>query len=405
MTKNKKNKKPASKLSKKNIKKKSLSKTTWLLIILILALVFTVAGVCGYNYRQSHNGSLSSFNATPYNVVKPLVKPYASSQSLMSPTSVRSIYNLAGKGTGSGTIAIVDAYDDPSIANDLNTFDTRYNLAACTTTNGCFTKYKTTSSIATNSGWAIEEALDVEWAHTIAPTAKILLVEARSANGPDLMTAINYARSQSNVVSISMSWGGDEFSSETAYESSFTSSYGASFFAASGDNGHGTSWPAVSANVIGVGGTSVTLNNLGNLSSETAWNGSGGGLSSYISEPQRQKTANIPSANGHRATPDVAYNADPSSGYPVYDSVPYNNYAGWFQVGGTSAGSPQWAAIASLSSKTLTLDHLYSDASRAGQTSIRDILTGTNGSCGYYCSARSGYDYVTGYGSPLVATY
>jgi subtilase family serine protease len=141
------------------------------------------------------------------------------------------------------------------------------------------------------------------------------------------------------------------------------------------------------------------------LVSESAWSGSGGGLSSYIPEPSYQKNSNIPKTQGYRATPDVSYNADPSSGYPVYNSVPYSGYKGWFQVGGTSAGTPQWAAIASLSNKTVTAANLYRDASLLGQTSIRDITGGTNGSCSYYCSAQTGYDYVTGLGSPLVSSF
>ena len=259
--------------------------------------------------------------------------------------------------------------------------------------------------ISTSPGWAIEEALDVEWAHAIAPTAKVLLVEAKSDSGTDLMSAINYARLRSDVVAISMSWGGDEFGQEVAYEGSFTSPYGATFFAASGDNGHGTSWPAVSANVISVGGTSLTVAANGTLVGETAWSGSGGGVSAYIAEPLRQRAANLLQANGRRATPDVAYNADPNTGYPVYDSVPYSGSAGWFQVGGTSAGAPQWAAIASMSGKTLTPDRLYKDATVPNQAVLRDIVTGINGNCGYYCSSRAGYDYVTGFGSPLTASF
>src|SRR5262249_54983701 len=106
-----------------------------------------------------------------------------------------------------------------------------------------------------------------------------------------------------------------------------------------------------------------------------------------------------------RATPDVAYNADPTTGYPVYDSVPYNHFSGWFQVGGTSAGAPQWAAIASISNKTLKMSLLYTDVTKPSQTYVKDITVGTNGICGTLCTAQTGYDYVTGFGSPLTTAF
>ncbi len=201
-----------------------------------------------------------------------------------------------------------------------------------------------------------------------------------------------------------MSWGGDEFSTEGNYESHFLSSFGAVFFASSGDNGHGVSWPAASANVIAVGGTTLHFDSGGNFSSETAWSGSGGGVSSFIAEPGYQKTFSVPNANNKRAIPDVSYNADPNSGYPVYDSISFHGSRGWFKVGGTSAGAPQWAAIRAIS-RSVTVNQLYIDAAKPSQTFLRDIISGTNGSCGYFCTAHPSYDYVTGLGSPLGVSY
>lgn len=375
-------------------------------VILLLSLIYVLV-----QPKLSHStaapqtdSNLSNFQAQPYNQVRPLVRPNARPQVLLTPTNIKNVYNLGSSGTGSGTIAVIDAYNDPNIQNDLNVFDTQYHLASCTTTNNCLEVHPMFRHISTSQTWAVEDALDVEWAHAIAPSSKILLIEAVSSSGTDLVNAINYARTRSDVVAVSMSWGGNEFSTETNYESTFTSPYGAVFFAASGDNGHGTSWPAVSANVIGVGGTTVTTNN-GSFVSEVAWAGSGGGVSSYINEPQRQITANLPNTNGKRATPDVSYDADPNSGFPVYDSIPYYGYAGWFQVGGTSAGSPQWAAIASLSNRSLTSDKLYTDAAHIPSANFRDIVSGNNGTCSLYCAATSGYDYVTGLGSPLSTSF
>ncbi len=319
----------------------------------------------------------------------------------LAPQQVRAAYNLPSFG-GNGTIAIVDAYNDPNIENDLNVFSNFYGLPQCSSSNGCFEKHLMART-SSNAGWALEESLDVQWAHAIAPQAKILLVVAKSASGTDLLNAVNYARNRSDVVSVSMSWGGSEFSGESAYDSSFTSVYGAAFFASAGDNGAQVEWPAVSANVIGVGGTSLSFAN--NIYSESAWSGSGGGLSLYEAEPAYQAAYGVPQANGFRAVPDVSYVADPNTGVSVYDSYGYNGQKGWFTVGGTSVGAPQWAAIKSLGNSVSAVQ-LYSDAaSSLYSTLFRDVVSGSNGTCGFYCNSALNYDYVTGLGSPLSVTY
>ena len=161
-------------------------------------------------------------------------------------------------------------------------------------------------------------------------------------------------------------------------------------------------WPAVSSNVVGVGGTSLTFSG-GSLVSETAWSGSGGGLSVYETEPSYQINFGVPRTNGKRAVPDVSYNADyQNSPVSVYDTY---GYGGWLAVGGTSAGAPQWAAIQSVGLSTSN-NNFYQNAKSVNYPSyFRDILSGTNGLCGYYCTATTGYDYVTGLGSPLTVNY
>lgn len=322
-----------------------------------------------------------------------------------SPATIKSAYNLPSTG-GSGTIAIIDAFDDPNIESDLNVFSSQFGLPSCTTSNGCFEKHLMAGRVRANSGWALEESLDVQWAHAIAPSAKILLVEAKSNSGTDLLSAVDYARGRADVVAISMSWGGSEFSVESSYDSHFTSVNGAAFFASSGDTGSGVQWPAVSVNVIGVGGTTLNFSDNGQVSSEVAWNGSGGGLSVYESEPSYQTNYGVPQANGKRAVPDVSYDADPATGVAVYDSFGYKGQSGWFQVGGTSVGAPQWAAIKSLGN-SVSSTKLYQDASVPGTyaSNFRDITSGSNGSCGFYCNATTNYDYVTGLGSPLTTSY
>jgi hypothetical protein len=320
----------------------------------------------------------------------------------LNPTQVRAAYGLPPNG-GAGTIAIIDAYDLPTAEKDLNVFSAQYGLPACTTANGCFSKKMMSSRVRADGGWGLEIALDIEWAHAIAPNAKILLVEARSSSGNDLLAAVDYARSRADVVAISMSWGGGEFSSEAAYNYHFTSSYGATFFAASGDNGTGVIWPSTSPNVVAVGGTRLAFNLDGTLAAETAWSGSGGGISAYEPLPAYQAAFGL--GGTKRTLPDVSYDADPASGFSVYDSTPYSNQKGWFQVGGTSAGAPQWAAIKALG-HAADNPRFYTDAAGPSAASyFRDVSSGTNGACGSLCTATPGYDEVTGLGSPLTVTY
>src|SRR5579883_565618 len=329
----------------------------------------------------------------------------------LTPAQVRHAYGFdqvtfaggtAGDGTGQ-TIAIVDAYDDPNIASDLQHFDTQFGIAAPPS----FTKVEQTGTVA-NAGWAGEIALDVEWAHAIAPKAGIVLYEAKSASYTDLLAAVKSAASQPGVSVVSMSWGGSEFSGETSYDSYFTTPSGhtgVTFVASAGDTGAPTSWPSASTRVLSVGGTSLTLNSDGSYNSETGWSSGGGGVSQYETKPTYQGYVSTPSTT-KRTDPDVAYNADPNTGVYVYDS--YNG--GWFQVGGTSAGAPQWAALvavadqgralagaAPLDGASQTLYAVYKMAQTA-PADYHDITTGNNG-----YAAKVGYDAVTGNGSPLAA--
>ena len=123
----------------------------------------------------------------------------------MTPSEIKTIYKLPQSG-GRGTVAIIGAYDDMSIETDLNAFSKQFNLPTCTTANGCFEKHKMSSNIKSDSGWALETSLDVEWAHAIAPDAKIVLVAATTQSGANLLKAIDYAASLPDVVAISMSW-------------------------------------------------------------------------------------------------------------------------------------------------------------------------------------------------------
>jgi subtilase family serine protease len=325
----------------------------------------------------------------------------------------------AGKGQ---TIAIVDAYNDPTITSDLATFDNQYNLPAPPS----FTVENQTGSAgplpATNNNWAGEIALDVEWAHAIAPAANIVLVEANSTSLNDLLTAVNTA--VNNTVNpsldaqvVSMSWGGSEFSTETSYDSTFNKA-GVTFVASAGDYGPPPLWPAISPNVVSVGGTSLNLSSSGAYQSESGWGdgrltrfygGSGGGISKYETQPSYQKGV-VPQTSTARTGPDVAYDANPNTGVSVYlQTGGYN----WVEAGGTSIGAPEWAALFAIADQTrvaegkgtLTstqaLTALYAaDAhnnynSTTYTSTFHDITSGNNG-----YSALHGYDLVTGLGSP-----
>ena len=309
------------------------------------------------------------------------------------------------------TIAIVDAYDDPNVVSDLQTFDTQFGLPACSDANGCFTK-NTQGTPATDSGWAMEISLDVQWAHSIAPGAKIVLVESSDNSLGNLLTGVDTAVG-TGAKQVSNSWGGNEFSGETNYDYHFNSPT-ASFYAASGDSGHGVIWPAASPYVVSVGGTTLTTDSSGNWVSESAWSGSGGGTSTYEPKPSYQNNFN---SNSKRTVPDVAYDGDPNTGFYVYDSVPINGNSGWWIVGGTSAGAPQWAAIsaiansqnANLASASFEANSALYNAASGAQSSpqtnpylanYHDITTGNDGSCGSICNAIVGYDEVTGLGTP-----
>ncbi|MGH9747635.1 MAG: S53 family peptidase [Candidatus Acidiferrales bacterium] len=339
-----------------------------------------------------------------------------SSPNGFTPSQIRHAYGfdqISSQGAGQ-IIGIVDAYDDPSAESDLGVFNQQYGLPACTSSNGCFRKiYSGSKRPAGNANWSLEISLDIEWAHAIAPKATILLVEASSNSLSDLLAGVDAAvRNGASVVS--MSWTVGEFKSEANQDNHFVSS-GVTFFAASGDAGTGATYPAASPDVVGVGGTALVLDVNGNYQSEIAWSGSGGGLSLYEREPMFQSLLGIPNnTRGYRGAPDVSYNANPGTGFAVYDSVALGGAKGWFRVGGTSAGSPQWAALVAIANSMRVANRkarlsgantqLYALSKSSPSANFHPVTIGTNGACGTVCNAGAGYDYVTGIGTPSAAT-
>jgi subtilase family serine protease len=323
----------------------------------------------------------------------------------------------AGNGSGQ-TIAIVAYSDNPEFVNtgspdfdtsDLHLFDVAMGLPdppsfiKVTDTGG--TDYTTP-----DPSWANEIALDVEWSHAIAPAANIILVESPSTNLFDLIEGAGvYARNQSSVSVITMSFAVNEFIGENAYDSFLTTPTGhegITFVAASGDGGDPGGYPGFSPNVVSVGATSLTLS--GNAyASETGHNTSGGGISQYEEKPKYQYA--VTQSSTWRTEPDVSFDGDPNTGVSVYDS--YNGGAStpWYKVGGTSFSSPVWAAmiaiadqgraklgLGTLDGPSQTLPRLYA----LNSADFHDITSGaTDGPT--VVSAAPGYDLVTGLGTPV----
>jgi len=302
----------------------------------------------------------------------------------LSPDQIKTAYSWPLKlSVGSGqTIAIVDAHDNPIIESDLAVFDHQYQLPGCTTANGCFTKVDSNGGgdyPSYNGGWGFEIAIDVEWAHAVAPAAKILLVEAKTANLDDLLAAEDYAKAHANYVS--NSWVTAEFKGEANDDSHFAQP-GVSFFAGSGDSfinfAYPTAYPSVSPNVVSVGGTQLNFDASGNLLSETGWSGGGGGCSSFETASTAQTGfayyAQV-GCGGSRATPDVAADSSAASAVSVYDSNGCGNGCGpWFGASGTSVATPLWAARAADAGIVINASVIYS-----ATITYRSITGGGNG--------------------------
>ncbi len=324
-----------------------------------------------------------------------------------TPQQIRHAYGfdqLPNDGTGE-TIALVDAFDNPNALADLNYFSAQFGLPQLVNGQN-FIKLTPQGQPKANANWITEESLDVQWAHAIAPNARIMLVEAVNSSFGNLLGAVDAAVKNGAQV-VSMSWAEKELSTEATFDAHFNHA-GVTFFAASGDSGSGVLYPAASPYVVATGGTQLPLDTNGNRTGpEVGWKGSGGGVSAYEAEPAYQVSYGIANTGGKRGNPDVAYNASQTTGYPIYDSTGILGLKGWFKVGGTSAASPQWAALVALadqgratplSSNDLTNMPVY-DAAAASvyAANYTDITSGSNG--GF--SAGPGYDFVTGLGSPL----
>jgi hypothetical protein len=330
--------------------------------------------------------------------------PYANYYFLETPASLACVYKLVAVSAvgcnpystsvnpagGSKAIALVDAYDDPTAASDLTAFSNQFGLPAA----NFQVVYASGKKPVGNTGWETEEALDVEWAHAMAPGAKIYLVEAASSSMSDLLTAAGVA---SQLVAaagggeVSMSWGTDEFSGEASYDKSFTTA-GVVYLASAGDS-PGVIWPSASPNVVSVGGTALSRNpSTGLFQGELAWQQGGGGPSAYETRPAFQSGVQA-TVGAQRGTPDISAVADPTTGVWVYQG------GQWWIVGGTSVAAPVWAGI-------LNAAGHFAGSTSAELTTVYGNLAGftnvTDGDCGPYEGflALGPWSYCTGHGSP-----
>jgi hypothetical protein len=408
-------------------------------------------------------------HAAPTDILVGAAAPDASpSTSQLVPEQVREAYGLDAynasgavtnnisfggvAGTGAGqTIAIVDAYDDPDAVSDLATFSSTYGLPAFGGSGPAFQQLTENGNAVSrtvgnsnyvppdpsgelngsNNDWELEESLDIEWAHAMAPLANIDLFEATTASYTDLNTAVQYAAATTGVVAVSMSWGGSE-TSQTLSDSIFITPSGhldsdnilggITFLAAAGDSGAyaantssiSPQYPADSPNVVAVGGTTLTVNQNGaeySYGGETSWGnntssgtagGGGGGVSVGEAQPSYQAlivhstqsavvSSTYSSNNGqysspHRTYPDVS--ADAAGSVLVFDS--YSTAGNEWAVEGTSLACPLWAGmiavadqgrsiekLGSLYGNSQTLPELYTLATGSSySTFFNDVNTG-----------------------------
>ncbi len=323
----------------------------------------------------------------------------ATTPSGYGPSDLTDAYKITSAGSSATIIAIVDAYGYPGAESDLAVYRSTFHLPPCTTADGCFHKVDQnggTSYPRTNVGWDQEQALDLDMASAICPSCQLLLVQAKTSSLANLGAAVNYAASQGAHV-ISNSYGGNESSSDTSYDTSYYRHPGIAITVSSGDSGYGVEYPAASQYVTAVGGTSLVRAGNKRGWSETAWSGAGSGCSKYDPKPSWQTDTGCAT----RTVADVAAIADPNTGVAVYGPARRNRSA-WMVFGGTSVASPIVAGVYAVNGGGVS----YGSDPYAHTSALFDVTSGSNGNCGgsYLCTAGTDYDGPTGLGTPDGAT-
>jgi len=373
--------------------------------------------------------------AVPPSPPKPGTLNPATSISLAeTPASLACVYRLVAQSMGCNpntfftvatggtrTIAIVDAFHNPTAKIDLAFFSHAFGLPfTADTLQVVYCNASTCKGVVTpppvDSGWAGEIALDVQAAHAMAPNAKIILVEAFSNSYANLMRAVDRAAALVAAAGggqVSNSYGGPDDGTDGGFYASqdfhFVKS-GVVFFASTGDHKSGTTvadveWPSTSPNVVAVGGTNILRNATTQaFQSEQAWIDTGGGISGYANRPFYQNSISA-IVGAKRGVPDVAANADPASGMFVYcQTQSCGSSNPWMIIGGTSLASPLMAGMVNAAgafrtSSALELKNFYG---QMGTTKYTDVNTGQcgNGAGGALVNAIAGWDRCTGVGTP-----
>jgi subtilase family serine protease len=308
----------------------------------------------------------------------------------LDPAELRSAYNITQTGSASTIIAIVDAWGYPNAESDLATYRAEWGLPACTTENGCFKKLnehgRAKNYPPTNSGWDLEQALDLDMASAMCPGCTIYLIEANNATFTHLGKSVSEAAALGAHV-ISNSYCGTEVQAVKKYETYYNHA-GVAVTAANGDDGYGVCAPADMDTVVAVGGTHLTTDNNARGWNETVWSGTGSGCSTVFKKPTWQTDTGC----AKRTIGDTSGVADPATGVAVYD-------AGWHIVGGTSVATPLVGGIFAVNGGTV---NAASTIYAAPATDLNDVTTGSNGTCSpaYLCNGEVGYDGPTGMGTP-----
>ncbi|MBV9416839.1 MAG: PKD domain-containing protein [Solirubrobacterales bacterium] len=318
-----------------------------------------------------------------------------------TPAYLQQAYDLSSlsqSGGANDTVAVVDAYDDPTAEADLAVYRSTYGLSACTSANGCFQKVGqagTSSLPAPNASWDQEVALDLDAVSAICPNCHILLVEANSSGFTDLQAAM-WTAAKLGAKQISASWGGVS----NGVPSVLRTFSGVATVAATGDYGYlGTGqdqYPAALPGVTAAGGTSLAPATTTSARGfgEAAWSwdgvtGGGSGCDLQFSRPSYQPASGC----AGRAYADLSADADPNTGIAVYNS------GSWSVAGGTSLSTPLIAAYYAVTGVSAATPQWGYGASG----SLNDLVSGSSGNCAaaisYICNAGPGYDGPTGVGS------
>jgi kumamolisin len=305
------------------------------------------------------------------------------------------------------TIAVVIAYDHPDNQSELTTFSNRFGLPVPTLRTIKASGSTPARDNSNERGWDLEASFDLEWAHAMAPEAKLILVEADDNTFSALSKAVDVAGSEvqtagGGVVSMSWSWlaGSIDSQSVQSFESILKKQTKVTFVVAAGDQGN-LVYPASSPNVVAVGGTLVFRDDQGIFKRESAWAKSGAGQSG----PRPKFQNGVSDKVSQRGVADISAIADNGSGGLIF----YNQLRQWLGFSGTSASAPIIAGLivnarsqadGSPLGSSDQLAVIYKNLKDLGQTAFYDIADGSSCGSSQY-AATPGWDFCTGVGTPI----